>query len=159
MVVRRDGDQKRIYYHCSRHYRSWDKDACTYRRFLPGSWDEVVWDFVFALLSDNSWIEEQLTVEQNKSTATTKLLDKEQRKIAQIQAKIAKIQEGFEVGIYNMDEAKKRISSYHSAITKAEREIERLRQLSGTGLNTFDIDTLRQELKALAERNLDDATF
>lgn len=30
---------------------------------------------------------------------------------------------------------------------------------SGTGLNTFDIDTLRQELKALAERNLDEATF
>jgi len=159
MVVRRDGDQNRIYYHCSRHYRTWDKDACTYRRFLPGSWDEVVWDFVFALLSDNSWIEEQLTVEQNKSTASTKLLDKEQRKIAQIQGRITKIQEGFEVGIYNTDEAKKRISSYHSAITKAEREIEQLLQLSGTGLNTFDIDTLRQELKALAERNLGEATF
>jgi hypothetical protein len=159
MVVRRDSHQNRVYYHCSRHYRPWDKDVCIYHRFIPGSWDEAVWDFVFALLVDNSWIEEQLAVEQNKATATTKLLDTEQRKITQIQAKIAKIQEGFEAGIYSTDEAKKRISNYQLAMTKTEQEIERLRQLAGEGLNPTDIDILRRDLRALAERNLNEATF
>jgi len=126
---------------------------------VRGSWDEAVWDFVFALLIDNSWIEEQLAVEQNKSTATTKLLDTEQRKITQIQAKIAKIQEGFEAGIYSTDEAKKRIGSYQSAMARAEQEIERLRQPAGKGLNTTDIDILRKHLRAIAKRNLDGATF
>ena len=159
MVVRRDGYQNRVYYHCSRHYRPWDKDACTYHRFVPGSWDETVWDCVFALLIDNSWIEEQMAVEQHKSTATNKLLDTERRKITQIQAKIAKTQEGFEAGIYATDEAKKRIVSYQNAMTRAEQEIERLRRPAGKALNTADIDTLRQELRAIAERNLDGATF
>lgn len=42
MVVRRDGKRNEVYYHCSRHYRPWDSQACSYRRFIPGSWDETV---------------------------------------------------------------------------------------------------------------------
>jgi len=36
---------------------------------------------------DNSWIEEQLAVEQKEAAASTKLLDMEQGKITQIKAK------------------------------------------------------------------------
>ena len=110
MVVRRDGKYNRVYYHCSKHYRPWDKEACTYRRFIPGTWDETTWDFVCALLSDDAWIEEQVAVERSRKDNAAKLLEAEERKVVQIQAKIAKIQEGFEAGIYSIDEAKKRIS-------------------------------------------------
>jgi hypothetical protein len=159
MVVRRDGKRNVIYYHCSRHYRPWDNQACSYRRFVPGAWDEAVWDFVFALLVDNSWIEEQLAAEQKDSAASAKLLDMERGKITQIKAKIVKVQEGFEAGVYSIEEAKMRIGSYQNAMTRAGKEIERLSQPASTGLNTADINTLRQELRALAEKNLEGATF
>ena len=159
MVVRRDGKRNEVYYHCSRHYRPWDSQACSYRRFIPGSWDEAVWDFVFALLVDNAWIEEQLAVEQKESAARIKLLDIERGKITQIKAKIARVQEGFEAGVYSIDEAKMRIGSCQNAMARAEKEIERLSQNASRGLNTGDIDSLRQKLRALAEKNLDGATF
>ena len=37
-----------------------------------------------------------------------------------------------------MDEAKKRIGVCRNAITHAEQELERLRQLSSAGVNAFD---------------------
>jgi site-specific DNA recombinase len=159
MVVRRDGKQNRVYYHCSRHYRPWDTNACSYHRFVPGSWDEAVWDFVCAVLSDSSWIENQLEVEQNKKIASAKLLEVELRKITQIQAKIAKVQEGFEAGIYSTEEAKSRIASYQKAVSGAEQEIKHLQQPSTDGLNSADIENLRKDLKAFAEKKLDGATF
>jgi len=149
MVVRRDGKQNRVYYHCSRHYRPWDTNACSYHRFVPGSWDEAVWDFIFAVLSDNSWIENQLAIEQNKTIVAGKLIDAEQRKITQIQTKIAKVQEGYEAGIYDTEEAKNRIAGYHKALSGAEQEIKRLQQSSSDGLTTMDVENLRRDLRAL----------
>ena len=104
-------------------------------------------------------MEEQLAVEQNESISSAKLLDMEQRKITQIKAKIAKIQEGFEAGIYTTDEAKMRIGSYQSTIARAEKEIERLHQSAGSRLNGGTLYSLRQELGALAGKNLGGATF
>lgn len=83
----------------------------------------------------------------------------ERGKITQIKAKIAKVQEGFEAGVYSIDEAKMRIGSYQNAIARAEEEIERLRQHMSSGLETSHIGSLRQELRALAEKNLDGASF
>jgi hypothetical protein len=159
MVVRRDGKRNEVYYHCSKHYRPWDKQACSYRRFVLGSWDEAVWDFVFALLVDNSWIEEQLTAEQKESNASVKLLDMEKGKITQIKAKIARVQEGFEAGLYSINEAKTRVVGYQKALARADEEIKRLSQLSSGGFKTGDVDNLRQELRTLAEKNLDGASF
>jgi uncharacterized small protein (DUF1192 family) len=118
-----------------------------------------VWGFVFALLVDNSWVEEQLAVEQKECAASAKLLELEQRKIAQIKAKIAKVQEGFEAEVYSVDEAKMRIGSYQDAIARTEKETERFGQHGNRGFNTGDIDTLRQELRVLAEKNLEGADF
>ena len=87
-----------MFYHCSRHYRPWDVNACSYHRFLPGSRDKAVWDFVCAVLSNSSRIEDQLKVEQNKSAAAAKLLEAEQREIAQTRAKIARVQEVMKPG-------------------------------------------------------------
>lgn len=160
MVVRRNGHQNRVFYHCSRHYRPWDDKACTYRRFVPGTWDELVWDFVCALLSDSVWIEEQLKVEGNQRVGVGKLLSAERNKIAQIKAKIAKIQEGFESGIYTTDEARNRIASYQNAVAGAEQKIEKLqKQMDTSGFDISDVDALRHELKALSQKNLKEAAF
>ena len=58
-----------VYYHCSRYYRPWDSKVYSYRRFVPGSWDEDVWDLGIALVVDNSWIEELLAIEEKESAA------------------------------------------------------------------------------------------
>ncbi len=58
-----------------------------------------------------------------------------------------------------MDEAKKRIGVCQNAITHAEQELERLRQLSNARVNAFDTDSLRRELKELGEMNLNEASF
>ena len=42
------------------------------------------------------------------------------------------------MGIYSVDEAKKGIDVCRNAITHAEQELERLRQLSSAGVNAFD---------------------
>jgi hypothetical protein len=135
---------------------SWPRTVSTKN---PGSWDEAVWDFVCAVLSDSSWIESQLEVEQNKSIAAVKLLEAEQRKIAQIRAKIARVQEGYEAGIYNTEDAKTHITGYQKAISSSEQEIERLQQPGGDGLTSIDIENLRLELKAFAEKKFEEATF
>lgn len=159
MVVRRDGDEDRVYYHCSRHYRPWDTDACSYRKFVPGAWEESIWDFVIALLTDNSWIEQQLIVEENRSEASLKVLEGEAKKLDQIRVKIIRVQEGYEAGLYNLEEAKTRIVNYQNAALKAKEEMDRFRQTVNKPFALKDIDALRKDLKALAESNLEKATF
>jgi len=61
--------RKEVYYHCSKYYMPWDRRVYSYRRFVPASWDEAVWDLGLALLVDNSWIEEQLAIEEKESAA------------------------------------------------------------------------------------------
>ena len=97
------------YINCSRHYRSWSPDRCTYRGFVPGSWDEVVWDCVYALLMQDAWIEEYLSSAKDQVEGVERLVRSEQQKILRSQTKITKIREGFEAGIYSVDEAKARI--------------------------------------------------
>jgi len=159
MVVRRDGKRNEVYYHCSRHYRPWDSQACSYRRFVPGSWDSAVWDFVFALLSDDAWIEEQLATEERRSAESDKLIEIEKSKIAQLKTRIARVQEGFESGIYGTDEAKAKIVSYHKAIALTEKEIDRLYHSSAAELCAGDADSVRAQLRSFAQKNLEAASF
>jgi site-specific DNA recombinase len=159
MVVRRDGKRNEIYYHCSRHYRPWDSQACAYRRFIPGSWDNAIWDFVFALLTDNAWVEAQLVAEETQEGASSKLLHIEISKIGQIKSRIAKVQEGFEAGIYGVEEAKIKIADHQNSLVMAEKEIDRLSRISKRGLSSGNVDTLRKGLKDLARKNMDKADF
>ena len=89
-----------------------------------------------------------------------KLIRSEQQKILRFQNKITKIREGFEAGIYSVDDAKVRITGNQDAIGKAEQETRRIReQVNNYSTSTIDSNALRQELQQLATKNLKEATF
>jgi hypothetical protein len=159
MVVRRDGKQHKVYYHCVRRYRVWDGDPCGFSKFISARWDDVVWDCVYALLNDNSWLEEQLTAEKDHRDAATKLIDAERNKIALIQAKITKVQAGYEAEIYTAEEAKNRINMCQHIIALAQAEISRLEHLPENLTTGSVIESFKQELESLRKNNLETATF
>jgi hypothetical protein len=159
MVVRRDGHNHKVFYYCARHYRVWDKKACGFRKFIPATWDDVVWDCVYVLLNDASWLEGQITLEKDHSNAASKLVDVEQRKITQLQAKITRVQTGFEEGIYDATEARNRINVCQHAITLAQAEINKLEHQAGSSTAGSAIDNFKHELESLRKSNLDTATF
>ena len=160
MVVRRNGHLNRVYYHCSKYFQTWAEEPCNYRRFIPGTWDELVWGDICTWLTDDAWVEQQLMSEQSQDENVGKLIRLQQLRISQARAKIAKIQEGFEGSIYNLDEAKKRITDLQETIAKAEVEIQRLQKAVRVRRSgTADINATREELKALRDKNLDATTF
>lgn len=160
MVVRRNGRLNRVYYHCSKYFHTWAEEPCSYRRFIPGTWDEVVWEDICAWLRDDAWVEQQLTSEQSQDENIEKLIRIQQLRIFQARAKIAKVQEGFEGSVYSLDEARKRIADLQESVVKAEEEIQRLQKaVRARCSNTSDINVMREELKALRDRNVDAATF
>jgi hypothetical protein len=160
MVVRRDGRQNRVYYHCSKYFRPWAEHPCNYRKFVPGSWDELIWGDICTWLRDDAWVQQQLTSEQSQQESTATLIRLQQFKMSQVQPRIARVQEGFEGGIYGLEEAKKRIAEHQAAIAKAEKEIERLEEgLRARTSSPADLEAMRRELETLRERNLDEATF
>lgn len=112
------------------------------------------------MLRDDTWVEQQITSVQSQDENTAKLIRLEQFKISQARTKTAKIREGFEGGVYSMDEAKRRIADHQATIAKAEVEIQRLRQsVNVSSRSKADIDAIRGELTALRDKNLDEATF
>ena len=160
MVVRRNGKLNRVYYYCSKYFKKWAENPCTYSKFIPGSWDDVVWMDVCTLLRDDTWIERELKARQSTGSDVEKLIRLEEFKVTQAKAKIAKIQEGFEGGLYDLEEAKRRTASYHDAITKAADELKRLTSLGGLPVSEgFSNESFRQELRALRDSTLDGATF
>ncbi len=160
MVVKRHARQQRTYYYCSKYYRPWAENPCSYNRFVPGSWDELVWDCVYALLNDDVWLEQQLASKQSQDENMAKLLKLHQYKISQAQSKIARVREGFEGGIYNLDEAKQRIAGCEAAIAKAEQEFKRLQaEMNRYDAGAADIEAVKRQLKGFRDRNLDEASF
>jgi len=159
LVVRREGDSKKVFYYCARHYRVWDGKACGFRKFIPATWDDSVWDCVYGLLNDPSWLEGQLALEKDHHDAAGKLVDAEQRKIAQLQAKITRVQTGFEEGIYDAAEARNRINLCQRSIGLAQAEIDRLEHQAGGSTTGSAIDNFKHELESLRKSNLETATF
>ena len=160
MVVRRAGHLNGVYYHCSRYFKSWVENPCNYRKFVPGAWDQLVWQDICSWLRTDSWVEQQLSSEQLQDENMEKLIRLQVLKISQAEARITKVQEGFEAGLYNLDEAKRRIDEHRATTAKAQREIQRLRERMKDSVScTTDLEALREELKVLRDRNLDEATF
>jgi hypothetical protein len=87
---------------------------------------------------------------ENENHDVDKLVKLEQQKILQSQNKIAKVREGFEGGLYNLNEAKSKVNSYLEAINKAKQEIERLIRLAGGQDSKVDVEKLKKELERLA---------
>ncbi len=156
MVVRRGGRDRRVYYHCSRYFKHWVDQPCSYRGFIPGNWDEYVWEDLCSILRDDALVFEQLASEQVQEENTEKLIRLQRYKISRAKFGIAKVQEGFEGELYDLNQAKEKISRYRLTIADAEKVIE---QLSEASPLQFDQDALLEELKGLRDRNLDEATF
>ncbi len=108
----------------------------------------------------DAWLEEYLSSIEDQAEDVERLIKSEQQKILRAQSRITKIREGFEAGIYSIDDAKVRIAGCQDAIGKAEQEIRRIReQVNNYSASAIDRDTLRQELQQLATKNLGEATF
>jgi hypothetical protein len=160
MAVRRKSGQQRLYYYCSRLYKKWLEKPCTFRSFVPGNWDESVWDCIWALLSQEDWVEQQIGAVSRESESVGRLIKTEEKRVLQLRGKIARVRDGYEGGMYGLEEAKARIAGYEADIHTTCADIERLaRQTRGTETAAVNADALREELKALAELNLDNAGF
>jgi hypothetical protein len=159
VLLRKKGSDQ-VYYYCRAHYCRWIKDPCTYNQFVPGTWDDEIWEEICAMLRSDAWLEQQLTTELSQSTDLEKLIKLEQLKISQAKLRISKVQEGWEKGFYTPEEVQIKLTEHREAIAKAESEIGRLReQMSNRGLSIFEAELLRQELKELRDRNLRESTF
>jgi len=112
------------------------------------------------MLGNDTWLERQLASEQSESTDLEKLIRLEQFKKSHAQVGISKVQDGWEKEFYTREEAQAKLSKHREAIARADSEIARLRhQIANRGLGSAEVEHLRQELKALCERNLCQSTF
>jgi hypothetical protein len=93
MSVLRKKDSNQVYHYCRAHYCSWLKDPCTYSRFVPGTWDDEIWEEICTMLSSDVWLEQQLTTELSQSTDLEKIVKLEQLKISHAKLRISKVQE------------------------------------------------------------------
>ena len=160
MSVMQKNGRDEVYYYCRAHYRPWAKDTCTYNRFIPGAWDDELWEEICAMLNDNSWVEQQLDVELSQSANIEKLVRIEQLKISQAELRINKVQEGWEKGFYTPEEVQMKLAEHRAATAKSEAEIVRLReQMSNRNLSAVEAELLRRELTTLRDRNLWESTF
>ena len=158
LAVRRLSGSDKHYYFCLRLIRASETRHCTYRRFVPGAWDAAIWDCVYALLKQDSWVKERLSEIEKQGQDISKLVKLEQQKMLQTQTRINRVREGFEGGLYNLEEAKSKLNHYQNTADKAQKEIDRLLALNGkTG--KINVAELEKELERLSQENLDKATF
>lgn len=122
-------------------------------------WDDSVWDCAYAILKQDSWIQEKLSGIEKENHDADKLVKLEQQKVLQTKNKISRVREGFEGGLYNLDEAKSKLNGNLETIKKAEQEIERLIRATVGQNSSGDVEELKKELERLAQVNLDKATF
>jgi hypothetical protein len=112
------------------------------------------------MLSSDAWLEQQLTTELSQSTDLEKLIKLEQLKISQSQLRISKVQVGWEKGFYAPEEVQTKLTENRDAIARAETEVGILRgQMANRSLSAVEAELLRQELKALRDRNLQESTL
>ena len=158
MLVRRDGKYHRVYYHCTNRYRPLADERCSYSRFIPASWDEIVWNDVCILLRGETWIDQQLAAGATQEQNVQKLIDLERKKITRAEAKIEKVREGFDGGFYDLETARSRVTAREASIDAALEETRRLQEKLGLR-GRPDVDVLREDLRRLRDRNLDRAGF
>jgi len=112
------------------------------------------------MLQNDAWVEQQLAVEMHQDEGVDKLIRLQEFKIRQAERRIHRVEEGFDGGLYTLEDAKRRKADHHDTIEKAKREIACLKaQAKARGFNPSDAEALRQELKTLRERNLKEASF
>ena len=158
-VLRKDGGDD-VYYYCRAHYCPWIANPCNYNRFVPGTWDEEVWEEISVMLRNETWLDQQLAAISSESTDLEKLIRLEQFKVSRAQLAISKVQDGWEKGFYTLDESQSKLTEHRDAVAKAESEIRRLQdQMASRGISALEAEVLLQELNALRNRNLEEAAF
>ena len=158
-VLRKRGTDQ-VYYFCRAHYRPWLQNTCTFNRFVPGIWDDEIWGEICTIMSTDAWLEQQLSTELSHSGDLEKLIRIEQLKVSQAKLRVRKVQEGWERGFYAPEEMQAKLAEHRQAVARAEAEIARLqKQMASKGLSTLEAELLRQELKALRDRNLMDSAY
>ncbi len=158
-VLLKDGGDE-VYYYCRAHYCPWITNPCNYNRFVSGTWDEEIWEEISVMLRNETWLDQQLAAISSESTDLEKLVRLEQFKISQAKLRISKVQDGWEKGFYTPEESQTKLAEHRDAIARAESEIGRLLdQMANRGISALEADLLRQELNALRNRNLQEASF
>ncbi len=158
-VLRKRGSDQ-VYYYCRAHYRPWLRNTCTFNRFVPATWDDEIWEETCAMMSSDAWLEQQLATELSHSANLERLIRMEQLKISQAKLRVSKVQEGWEKGFYTPEEVQTKLTEHRQAVARAESEIGGLhKQMANRGLSTIEVELLRQELKALRDRNLRESSF
>ena len=157
MSVKRKSNGK-VYYYCRDHYSSTSKNPCSYRRFIPATWDEQIWSEITSMLRDDAWVNRQLDVEIERARSIDQIVKKEQSKIEQNEAKIVRVKQGYDGGIYSLQEAKDKIANYQDMIGGIDSEIQRL-QTQIKGFTPKEMDELKEALRILRDRNIEEATF
>jgi len=150
---------RRVYYYCRSRYCKWLKDPCPYSSFVPGTWDEEIWQEICELFKNDLWIEQQLAVELDSSQEIEKLIRLQEHKINTYQSKIRKVEEGFEGGLYTLEEAKLRKKKSLEVINTAQADIDTLKMQIGNRFTLAGVERLRLELNNLQDRNLNEANF
>ena len=160
MSVLRKKSSDEVYYYCRAHHCPWLEDPCTYNRFVPGTWDQEIWEEIITMLSDDAWLDQQLAAELSQSIDLEKLIRLEQFKINEAKVRVSKVQEGWEKGFYTPEEVQIKLAEHREAIARAELEIGRFHdQMANRGLSTVEAEMLQQELKELRDRNLMESIF
>ena len=156
-VMRRKG---RTYYYCRERYLPWVKDPCMYRKFIPGQWDEEIWEGICEMLRDDAWVEAQLGEELKANEHVEQMVKLKRWKIRQAEGKLRRVEEGYDGGFYTLEEAREKRNRYQHAIDAVEEEIRRLEDAAvRRSLSLEDVELLREELTRLKDRNLEEAAF
>ena len=156
-VMRKGADSNEVFYYCRAHYCSWIKNPCNFRKFIPGTWEDSIWEEICHLFKDDAWLEAQLGQEQNRLQDKDKLIRLEANKIKQANQKLSKIQDGWEKGFYTVAEMEIKVKELRQIIASAEQEIERINVMYVK--ENFNPDDVRNELLSLRSQNLENATF
>jgi hypothetical protein len=77
----------------------------------------------------------------------------------QTKGRIDKVRQGYENGIYSLEEAKQRLAEYNKATAAAEDEKRRLQEKMARSCAQTDREAMKGALEALRDKNLDEAAF
>lgn len=91
-----------------------------------------------------SLIQSQLEAVSKQNEGAEKLIKIEQMKIVHAQSKIAKVRDGYEAGLYGIEEAKTKIKSYQEAISRAEQELTALTKSMSNEAVSFNLEELER---------------
>ena len=156
-VMRKEAGSDEAFYYCRAHYCPWIKNPCNYRKFIPASWDDSIWNDLCRLLRNDEWLETQLGEEQNRLQDKDKLIHLEEDKIKQAKQRLIRIQDGWEKGVYTEAEAGVKVKELRQIIANTEQEIENINAMYMR--ENFSLDSLRQELLSLRSQNLEEASL